>query len=258
MILHFFTKTENLKESTLKAGTSHPRKLSFFFAIGLVGIFAVLTGFAKTFIIPVTEGNFKAPLVIYFHGAFAFCWILLFTAQTFLIQLKNYRTHIILGVLGLFIALGAAVTMIPAGMYAVEKELNQGLGETAISGIIGICTSALIFLFLVLAGILFRNKPDTHKRLMLLATIVVLWPAWFRFRHYFPSVPRPEIWFAVVLADSLIVIAWIRDKVVTGSVHPVLAYLGIFIIAENIFEILFFDSHSWRIVAKQLYGFLSN
>ena len=93
---------------------------------------------------------------------------------------------------------------------------------------------------------------------MLLATIVVLWPAWFRFRHYFPSVQRPEIWFGVVLADSFIMIAWIKDKLVKGKVHPVLGYIGFLIITENIFEVLLFDSNLWRAIANIIFEFLSS
>ncbi len=234
------------------------RKLSFFAIIGLIGLFAVLAGFAKTFIIPVTEGSFKAPFVIYLHGIFAFSWILLFVTQTFLIQFRKYSTHMTLGILGVFIALGITITMIPAGLHQVERELKEGLGETAISGIVGICTSALMFLILVFAGVIYRNRSESHKRLMLLATIVVLWPAWFRFRHYFPTVARPDIWFAVVLADSLIVISWIRDKLVNGKVHPVLGYIGTFIIAEHTLEVVTFDNTTWRFIANQLYELLSN
>jgi hypothetical protein len=240
------------------ANNTSKRTPSFFLVIGLVGVFAVLTGFAKTFILPVSAGNFKAPPVIYIHGAFAFGWIILFVTQTFLIHFNNYRIHMTLGIVGIFIALGVALTMIPAGLYAVEKELKQGLGDTAISGIVGTCISALMFFSIVLAGIIYRNKPETHKRLMLLATILVLWPAWFRFRHYFPSIPRPDIWFAVVLADSLIVISWIRDKLVNGRIHPVLGYIGTIIMAEHIFEVIMFDSNSWRVVAKHIYGLISN
>lgn len=225
--------------------------------MGLLGLFAVLTGFATTFIIPVSKGTFKAPAIIYVHGAFAFCWVCLFLAQAVLIKTRKFPVHRILGFAGVFIALGAAVTIIPVGMYQVERDLANGLGETAISSLVGSVTSAILFVSLAYAGILKRRRPETHKRLMLLATIVLLWPAWFRFRHYFPSVPRPDVWFGVVLADSLIIIAFIRDKLVRGSIHPVLLYTGLFIMAEHTFEVGMFDSEPWRFVANHLYKFFS-
>jgi len=223
----------------------------------MIGLLAVLVGFAKTFILPVSRGSFSAPPIVYIHGAFAFSWIMLFIIQTSLINLRKYNTHIIFGTAGIFIAFGTALTMIQVGMYATNRDLKQGLGEIAISSIVGTVTSAIIFLGIVMTGILNRNKPATHKRLMLLSTLVVLWPAWFRFRHYFPSVPRPDIWFAVVLSDSLIVISCIWDRLANGRIHPVFKYVGGCIIAEHILEVIYFDSSPWRAVAHYIYNLLS-
>lgn len=234
--------------------TSKKGRSSFFFVMSLIGLLAVFVGFSKTFIAPVVAGSFKAPFSIHLHGAFAFGWVILFVVQTSLIRFKNYRLHMRLGILGVFIALGTAVTMLPAGVFQVE---NEGSGPTAMSTIVGVCTSAVIFLGLAIAGMVYRKKGAAHKRLMLLATIEVLWVAWFRFRHYFPPFPQADFLFGVVLPDSLIVIAWIWDKRVNGKVHPVLGYVGAFMIAEDVFEGLTFDNASWRALGKLLYGFLS-
>ena len=236
--------------------TNRRNKPSFFLIMGWIGLFAVLVGFATTFIMPVSAGTFKAPFVIYLHGTFAFSWIILYLTQTNLIHFNSYRIHMTLGYLGIFLALAVAITMLPAGVFQVKRDLKEGLGDIAISSILGICRSAIIFLSLVFAAIINRKKSEQHKRFMLLAIIVVLWPAWFRFRHYFPSISRPDIWFAVVLSDSFIVFAWIWDKIKNGKVHPVLSYIGLLIIVENIIEILLFDSNSWRSIAKVVYEFL--
>lgn len=233
--------------------TTQRQKPSFFLCMAIVGLLTVLIGFAKTFIIPVANNEFKAPLIIHIHGAFAFAWIILFLVQTSLIHFHKYRIHQLLGYSGIFIAAGVMITMIPAALHVVTRDLNQGIGETAYSSLLGVITSGLLFFSLVAAAITKRNNTEAHKRLMLLATIVVLWPAWFRFRHYFPSVPRPEIWFALVLADSLIVIAWIWDKLKNGNIHPVLKYVGLFIILEQSFEVWVYDSPLWRSIAKWVY-----
>lgn len=229
------------------------RRPSFFFFMGIVGLFAVLVGFAKTFILPISTGSFKAPFSVHIHGALAFSWVFLFFIQATLVRFRNYKLHMILGSIGILIAIGTAVTMLPAGMFAVQKGIQGGEGDAAFSALLGTVTSAIMFLVLVFAAILNRNKPEVHKRLMLLATIIVLWPAWFRFRHYFPSVPRPDIWFGVVLADSFIILAWIRDKIRYGKIHPVLFYVGMLIILEHTMEILVFDSVNWRLFSKILY-----
>lgn len=228
--------------------------VSFFTAIGAIGIAAVLIGFSKTFIIPVSNATFHAPLIIYIHGFFAFSWIVLFLCQSYLIKAENWSLHMTMGMLGLLIAVEVAMTIPFAGAYQVERDLSQGLGDSAVSAILGTFTAALMFISLVLAGFYYRNSPDVHKRLMLLATITVLWPAWFRFRHFFPFVPNPEIWFALVLADSLIIVAWIWDKIANGRIHPTLLYVGSFVILEQTFEAIAFDSEPWRSIAKPLYS----
>lgn len=178
--------------------------------------------------------------------------------QASFIHYKNYKTHIVTGFIGICIAIGTAVTMIPAGVFATDKELAKGAGSIAYAQMTGTCASATLFLFLVAIAIFYRMKPKVHKRFMLLATIVVLWPAWFRFRHYFPEVPRPDIWFGVVLSDSLIILAWIFDKKVNGRIHPVLLYGGLAIIVENVVEIMLFETSLWHELGKTIYAFASN
>src|SRR5690348_10394229 len=111
-------------------------KTKLFLSIGAIGLFAALTGFSTTFIIPLGKGTFKAPLIIYIHGALAFSWICLFVTQSLLVQTNNVKQHKLLGFLGIVIATGVTITLIPVGLYQVEKDLNHGLGQTAISPII--------------------------------------------------------------------------------------------------------------------------
>src|SRR5690349_6908735 len=232
-------------------------RTKYFLAIGLIGLFAVLTGFSTTFLIPVGKGEFKAPFIIYIHGALALSWVCIFTIQSLFIYKNNFRRHKQLGFVGVFIALGITVTLVPVGLYQVEKDLAHGVGQTAISSIVGTLTTAVLFISLVLAGFLKRREPPTHKRLMLLATILLLWPAWFRFRHFFPSVPNPEIWFALVLADSLIIISIIWDKIHFRRFNPTLLYVGLFIIFEHITEAYMFDNALWRELANKVYSLLT-
>jgi hypothetical protein len=241
----------------MSVSSNKRQRSKFFLVMGFTGVLAVLIGFAKTFFIPVADRSFKAPFSVYLHGFFAFAWVLFFLSQSVLIHSKKVKLHMRLGLLGTFLAFGTAITLVPVGIYTVEKELGAGLGDTAISGILAIFTSGLMFLALFTIGYLYRKNLQAHKRLMLLATIVVLWPAWFRFRHYFPHIERPDIWFAVVLADSLIIIAWVWDWTTNRKIHPVLLYLGMFIILEHSFEVLTFDSEPWRRVARAIYSTLS-
>lgn len=233
------------------------RKYSFYLLMGVVGLLAVIIGFFTTYIQPSFKGSFKAPTVVHIHGAFAFAWVLLFLVQTLLIRFKNFRLHLLLGYSGIVISAGIIITMLPTAIFQVRRDLSIGLGESSYSTILGVLTTAIVFGVLVGTGLYYRKRPKIHKRVFLLATIVLLWPAWFRFRHYFPSVPRPDIWFGVVLADSLILMAWIADKITYGKIHPVLFYGGLLLMIEHAVEILNFDSNGWREISIALYELLT-
>jgi hypothetical protein len=72
-----------------------------------------------------------------------------------------------------------------------------------------------------------------------------------------PVGTKTDIWFGVVLADSLILLSWVADKLTYGKIHPVLFYGGLVIMAEHAFEVLTFDSDPWRLVAKNIYEALA-
>lgn len=100
------------------------KRLSLFLFIGLLGLVAILIGFARPFIIPLSQGSFTAPTIVYIHGAFALLWVLLFTTQSLLIQTKKYKFHKKLGILGLLIASGVAITIIPVGLYSCGEGIK--------------------------------------------------------------------------------------------------------------------------------------
>ncbi len=233
------------------------RKPSYFFVISIIGVLAAFIGFAKTFFFPLSQGNFKAPWVVHVHGAFAFAWIILFFVQNFLIHKKNYRLHKRLGIAGIVIAAGVFITLFFVGLFSVEKQFADGIEASDYNDMPGIITGAILFFALVCAGISNRKRAAYHKRYLLLATIQMLWPAWFRFRHYFPGIPNPEYWFGLVLPYSLIVFAWMWEYFKYGKVHPVLKWVGVFIIVEQTLEQLVYGSPPWRVLAKWLYEIIN-
>lgn len=239
------------------AAPARTRTRSWFFAaMGGVAVLAVAIGFGRTYFAPMARGTFAAPLVLHVHGAFAIAWVLLFAVQPHLVRMRQVKWHRRIGYAGLPLAIGVAATMLPAGVFQATRDTAAGAGPTGISVVLGVLTVAVMFVALVGAGVLARKNREAHARWMLLATLVVIWPAWFRFRHWFPSVPRPEVWFALVLADVWIVIAMIRDRVTRGAIHPVLLWGGTAVIVEQTLEVIFFDSPAWRVAAQWVYGLL--
>lgn len=228
---------------------------AFYPGFGLLALAAVVIGFSTTYYLPMVRRSFAAPPVVHLHGALCLAWVLLFIGQALLVRNQRTRLHRRLGQAGLPIALGILVTGMGTALWATERDRESV--ATAFTTMIGTLTSLTIFAAFVASGVAMRRKPDWHKRLMMLATIVVLWPAYFRFRHLLPWVPSPEIWLALVIADLPIIIAAIRDRIVYGRVHPVWAIFGTALIVEQSLEIWMFDTPLWRDLGEAIHRILT-
>jgi len=229
------------------------RGTSFYVGLALVAALAAAVGFSTTYFIPVAGGRFGGPAVAHVHGLLFFAWIALFLGQALLARTGRIRRHRQLGQAALPLAVAMAVSGIGVGMFAVERDLAAGAGGFAYSQLVGVVTGMAFLLLFAGAAVLMRRRPDWHKRLMVLATIAVLWPAWFRWRHLMPWVPRPDIWLAVVAADSLILVAMLRDALKFGRVHIAYAVFGTLLVAEHAAEAMLFDTPGWRRVARAMF-----
>lgn len=229
------------------------RGTTFYLAAAGVGVAATLAGFSTTYFMPVAGSRFDGPVVAHIHGWLFFAWIALVVAQPALVRRGKSRVHRKLGLVALPLALAMAASGIGVGVYAVRRDLAAGMGESAYSSLIGVVMAMSVFLAYVGIAVALRKRPDWHKRIMLLATVAILWPAWFRLRHIMPWIPKPDITLAVVVADALIVAAMLRDRLKFGRVHPAYLIFGLGLIAEHIAEVMLVDSAPWRAVAKAIY-----
>lgn len=229
----------------------------FYLAMAWLAAAAALAGFSTTYFFPLAGHRFHGPVVAHLHGLLFFGWIALLIVQVSLVRRRNLRLHKRLGVAALFLAPAMAVTCTMMGLYAVSRDLAAGGGDSAYSQLVGVLTSMLLFLAFVGIGLALRKRPDWHKRMMLLATIAILWPAWFRFRHFLAWVPRPDLLLAIGLADSLILVAILRDALTFRRIHPAWLIFGLGLIAEHVTEALLYDTAPWRAAARFLYTALA-
>lgn len=103
------------------------------------------------------RGTFAGPRILHVHGAFALAWVLLFVAQPLLVRRRAFSVHRMLGCVGLPLAFAIAGTMIPVGLYQATRDADAGLGSIAISSLLGVLTSAMLFVALVTAGVVARR-----------------------------------------------------------------------------------------------------
>ncbi len=215
----------------------------------------VIIGFWKTFILPSFEGTFTAAPVIYVHGALLFAWTLLLVTQSILIRRKNLGLHRKIGWASPVLTLGVAISTMAAGVYVLRRDVAVGGGQMAISSFPATFTTPIIFVALVTAAIIYRRRPEIHKRLMLLAMISILWAAFGRFRHYFPPFEQSLLVFQGIIPLSMILVAMLWEKFTKGRIHPVYFIAGLPLIVESMAEILLFDTAGWQIFSAWLAGF---
>jgi hypothetical protein len=131
--------------------------------------------------------SFSAPWFVHLHGALALGSIILLLAQTQLVRLRRLPLHHWLGQLSLPLALLIWLSGIATGVRAAARDLPEQ-GTAATSSLGGTVTGLTLYLLIVITAVATRRKPEWHKRLVMLATIQLLWPAFFRLRHLLPFV----------------------------------------------------------------------
>jgi hypothetical protein len=228
----------------------------FYLGFGLFGLLVVAFGFGLTYLVPMVRRSFSAPWFVHLHGASALAWLLAFIAQALLVRNRRTPLHRQLGQAALPLSLTVWASGIATAIWAAKRDLSTQ-GTLATSALSGTVTGLSLYVALVLAAIAARKRPDWHKRLVMLATIQVLWPAFFRLRHWLPAVPNPEIWFALVLAYSPILFAAIRDRSRYGKVHPVWLFIAPALVFEQTLEVAFFDQGMQRSFGQWLYALLA-
>ena len=210
-----------------------------------------LVGFSTTFFLPLARGAFRAPAVIHVHGALLFSWLTLLIVQSSLVQSRRLPIHRTLGWFGAALCLAIVVSGVLVGMHATRRDLAAGGDDFVLGQLTNILIEMILFGSLIAAAIALRGDGESHKRLMMLATISALAPAWLRFRHFLPGVPNPFVTFSLI-ADSLLLIAIARDWIVSRRIHPIYLYVGGLMVAVHVIELIAITSEPWLRFARWL------
>jgi hypothetical protein len=107
----------------------------------------------------------------------------------------------------------------------------------------------LVFAPLVAAAVWYRHRPETHKRLMLLATVSLLAAAVARLPTALAAA-GPPFYFGVV--DLLILTGVVYDLVTRRKVHPVYVWGGLAILASQVVRLALGGTSAWLTVATWL------
>ena len=208
----------------------------------------VFAGFYRTFYLsPWLHGPALSPLRIV-HGVAFSAWILLFVAQTTLVAAGRTDIHRRLGVAGVVLAAGMVVlgTVLAIGN---AREGHAPPGIPPLPFLLIPLTDMLVFPLFVAAAVWYRHRPETHKRLMLLATLSLLAAAVARLPTALAAA-GPLFYFGVV--DLLILAGVVYDLVTRRKVHPVYVWGGLALLASQVVRVALSGTSAWLTVATWL------
>lgn len=228
----------------------HGNRTRFFLAMSVVFLAVALTGFSTTYFIPLAKRALHAPPVIHVHGVLVFAWLLFFILQSSLVQTRRILTHRQLGPYGAALAVGVVVSGVAVGLHATRRDLGNGADPFVIGQMVNILIEMALFGGFVAMAVAWRRDGESHKRLLLLATISALAPAWLRLRHLVP-VPNPFVTYSL-LADSLLLVAIAADWITRRRIHPVYLWGGGIMVAVHLVELWAIESAPWQRLGRWL------
>lgn len=219
--------------SPLEEITTAERKTHRWFYLGLALSMsaAAYWGFAYTYFMPSLAGTYPpVSPAVHVHGWSFFLWYLLLPAQAFLIAGKRRRLHITLG--GASVALAAI--MIFTGVLVASVRIDQGLSATEPDEFTTfwknfgqlIMYNMVLFAAFYSAAIAKRNRPQVHKRMIVLASATALVAALFRIivgvaGFNWLATPGWVMSAAFFLPVAFIGAGAVYDIVARGAVHRV-------------------------------------
>ena len=204
---------------------------AFYTGMALAAVAIVAIGFSPTFYMRGASLPPLAPVLIV-HGIIFTAWIALFVAQTTLIAANQRAWHRRLGAVGAVLAAVMVVTMVLASIDSLEHGRTPVPGLDPRSFFAIPARDIATFPLLVAAAVWFRNDAQTHKRLMLIATLSICDAAFGRF----PGIGAygPPGFYALV--DLLIVSGMVYDKATRGRVHAAYWWgLGFVVLSQLVF-----------------------
>jgi len=199
----------------------------FYTGMALAAAAAVFLGFSRTFFL---RSYFDAtplawPFIV--HGAVFTAWIAVFVTQTSLIAARRIDAHRQLGWAGAGLAAVMVGVALLAAVTGGRRDIAAGHVEESLAFFATPVFSMIMFAALLGSAIALRGRPETHKRLMLLATLSLLDAAVARWP--FPSLVGTELGYYGI-TDAFILVAILYDFASRRSVSPVYVWGGLAIV----------------------------
>jgi len=209
-------------------------RASFFLAAHVVLLLIVLTGFAPSFYLRATFPHVhQLPALLHVHGAVLTGWFVLTVVQGWLIGSQRWDLHRRLGYFAAVYAALVIVLGVLANLMLISQLDSPADGENVV--VWANFFTLVMFAVFVSLAIVFRTRPDAHKRLILLASMSIIGPALARFPRWPIFAGGLEAGRSYAIGGLLILFALLiaYDVVTRRRPHPA-SWIGMVAIIASI------------------------
>jgi hypothetical protein len=237
----------NAAEGSLANVPLWRRDRTFYTAFSLAAIATVLSGFGPTYYAKAYTGAPPISTFIHLHAALFSAWMALFSIQTFLVAAKRTDIHRRLGIFGVVLALatvvagyGTAVAGAQTGWAGpgTPRDAAQALRFLVIP-----LGDLVLFVGFLATALYLRRKPETHKRLMLLAMIGGILP---------PAFGRLPAQVGIGLVLIFLSAGPVYDGIFRGRIHRAYVWGTTLILISLPLRFVIAGTDSWRRFAEWL------
>jgi hypothetical protein len=212
--------------------------------VGALATLIALVGFWPTYFGPLLSGTLQKGPIIHLHAVVYSGWLALFITQAVLAARGRIALHMKFGRIGmlygvLVIILGLATAFSQFGTRIEAANLAE-----AQRALFGPFTDMLVFAPFLAAAWIYRRKPEIHKRLITVATTMLLIAAVSRMPPFRDGLTVSDYPLYLVVWLSPIYSAMLYDWFKHRIVHPVYL-LGIVTLALIRLRTPLRDSETW-------------
>ena len=222
---------------------------AFYTGIAFAVALAVLVGFSRTYFLRPYFDATPLDTAFHVHGLVFSAWIVLFVAQTSLVAAGRSSVHRKLGWVGACLAALMVAVALNAAVHGAHRDIAAGYEIESLRFFTTPVLAMAMFASLVALAVTARGRPETHKRLMLLATLSLLDAAVARWP--IPGIgDAPLAYYAI--ADAFIAAAVLYDFVSRRSVSPVYVWGGGAIVLEQWARDVLGATAAWQSLAAKI------
>jgi hypothetical protein len=237
--------------------TQTPTDRWFYFSMAVLFLLVALIGFIPRTIAVATGALRNPPVIVHVHAVLMGMWLVLFATQTGLVATNRRDVHRRLGVSALVLTPFMWVAMVATAIswHRYMAGINADLGAFGSNMLLSFLRSIVLFpIFFSLAMMARKTDSETHKRMMILATLVLASGGIDRM-GWLPGQILPRSYDGTHTYQLLLFLpALIHDLWKRGSLHR--AYvLGLALLLPWMIATHFlWGSEWWQSVASRLMG----